>query len=118
MSAFDPKTDIAPPLAADCRLPLGDWSWRPIVAGQRCYFDVLDHAESQGWIEIVHCLFTEVDNATGLERPDIIYFDDGLLVAVLDQGIAGSASLTNPAKLLTQSSLNRSGPSGWIIALA
>jgi len=47
-------------------LPLGDRPRRPIVAGQRCHFDILDHPEAQGWIEITHCLFIEVDNATGL----------------------------------------------------
>src|SRR5215469_10979007 len=42
-------------------LPLGDWSRRPIVAGERCHFDVLDHAESQARVEIAHCLFIEVN---------------------------------------------------------
>ncbi len=34
----------------------------------------------ESWIEIAHRLFIEVDNATGLEWPDIVYFDDDLLV--------------------------------------
>ena len=46
-------------------LPLRDRSRRPIVAGQGCNPDILDHAEAQAWIEIAHCLLIEINNATG-----------------------------------------------------
>ena len=51
--------------ASNYGLVLDDWSRRPIVAGQRRHFDILDHAESQARIEIAHCLFIEVNNTTG-----------------------------------------------------
>ena len=43
----------------------------------------------QGWIEIAHRLFIEVDDATGFERPDIVDFDDGALLGDFNKGISG-----------------------------
>jgi hypothetical protein len=51
----------------------------------------MDQPESQGWIEIAHGPFIEVNNAT------IIYLDDRLLIDTLDQGIARPLATVNAA---------------------
>jgi hypothetical protein len=39
----------------------------------------VDDSALEGWIEIAHRLFIKVDDATGFERPNIVYFNDGSL---------------------------------------
>src|SRR5215217_7180622 len=63
-------------------------SW-PIIPDQWGNHDSADQSEFERWIKIAHRLFVEVDDATGFERPDIIYFNDGLLSGALNQGIRG-----------------------------
>jgi hypothetical protein len=38
----------------------------------------LNHPARQAWIEIAHCLLIEINDTTGLLRPNIIYLHDGL----------------------------------------
>jgi hypothetical protein len=71
----------------------------------------------QGWIKKAHCSFVEVNNATRLQRPNIIYFDDDFLIDTLDQRISSPAAM-DATKLFTQTSLDRSGPRRRVVALA
>jgi hypothetical protein len=54
-----------------------NWARFPTIAGQRRN---LHNSALKGWIEIAHHLFIEVDDATGFEQPDTVYFDDGALL--------------------------------------
>src|SRR5215468_7484567 len=66
---------------------------------------------------MAHCSFVEVNNATRLQRSNIIYFDDDLLIDTLDQRISSPAAM-DATKLFTQTSLDRSGPRRRVVALA
>src|SRR5215213_5066756 len=94
-------------------------SW-PIIAGQWGNHDSADQSEFESWIKIAHRLFVEVDDATGFERPDIIYFNDGLLSGALNQGIRGPIlpAVADTAKPLTQISLDCGCPLNRIIGLS
>jgi len=61
----------------------------PIVSDQWVTMTPGDESEFESWIEIAHRLFVEVDDATGFERPDIVYFDDDLLVDASTRAYAG-----------------------------
>src|SRR5882757_6557565 len=99
---------------------LFDRSGWPIIPEQWGHHDSGDESEFESWIKIAHRLFVEVDDATGFERPDIIYFNDGFLIDALNQGIRGPILLavTDTAKLLTQISLDCGCPLNWIIWLS
>src|SRR5262249_18798304 len=66
---------------------------------------------------MAHRSFVEVNNATRLQRSNIIYFDDDLLIDTLDQRISSPAAM-DATKLFTQTSLDRSGPRRRVVALA
>src|SRR3974377_1573719 len=66
---------------------------------------------------MAHRSFVEVNNATRLQRSNIIYFDDDLLIDTLDQRISSPATM-DATKLFTQTSLDRSGPGRRVVALA
>src|SRR5450830_609092 len=97
-----------------------DRSGCPTVTEQRRNLDTVDDPELQGWIEIAHRLFIKVDDATGFERPDIIYFNDGSLIGGFNQGVCGPIvfAIADATERLTQISLDRGGPRDRIIELA
>src|SRR6516165_9535248 len=66
---------------------------------------------------MAHCSFVEVNNATRLQRSNIIYFDNDPLIVTLDQRISSFAAV-DATKPFTQTSLDRSGPRRRVVALA
>jgi hypothetical protein len=49
----------------------------------------VDESALEGWIKVAHRLFIEVDDTTRLERPDIVYFNDGSLIGDFNKGECG-----------------------------
>src|SRR5580700_2005979 len=99
---------------------VGDWSGSPNFPKQRRNHDMLDKSKFQRWIEIAHRLFIEVDDATRFQRPDIVYFDDGLLLKSRNKCKRRSIvfAVVDAAKLLAQIDLNCGSPCGGIILFA
>ena len=62
---------------------------RPTVAGQRRNLHTVDDFAFEAWIEVAHRLLIKVDDAARFERPDIVYFNDGLLIATSTRAYAG-----------------------------
>ena len=100
------------------RSPLGDRSGRPTIAGQWRDLDAVDHPASKGWIEIVHRLLIEIDDAAGREWPDIIDLDNDPLASALNESVVGPPAMAYPAEPSAQTGLDRRGPRGRIVALA
>jgi hypothetical protein len=73
-----------------------------MIAGQWCNHDVMDQPALQGRIEIAHCSSIEIDDTTGCEQSNIIYFNDDLPTGALYQGIPQFRAMANPAKPSTQ----------------
>ena len=89
----------------------------PTVAGQRRNLHAVDDSALEGWIEVAHRLSIKVDDATGFERPDIVYFNDRSLMGDFNEGVSGLVvfAMTNAAKRLAQISMDRSGPRDRIV---
>ena len=83
------------------RSRLGNRSERPIVAGKRGNLYALNDAQLQAWIEMAHRPFIEINDATGRQRPHIIYLDDDLLAFGLDEGKFRLRAKLDPAKFAT-----------------
>src|SRR5882724_2082494 len=119
-SAYDPKPTSVMSFHAESEGSLFNRPGWPIVSDQWGDHDSGDESEFESWIEIAHRLFVEVDDATGFERPDIVYFDDDLLVDALNQGIRGSIlpAIADTAKPPTQIDLDCGCPLDWIVRLS
>ena len=72
-----------------------------MIAGQWCNLDIMDQPALQGRIEITHRLSVKINDTTGFERSDIIYFNDDLLTGARNEGIPQLRAAANPAKLST-----------------
>src|SRR5262245_32192590 len=92
----------------------------PTVAGQRRNLHAVDESALEGWIKVAHRLFIEVDDTTRLERPDIVYLNDGALVGDFNKSVCGPVVFAkpDPTKRLAQISLDRGGPRDGIVKLA
>jgi hypothetical protein len=66
-----------------------NWAGFPTVAGQRRNLHAVNDSALEGWIEIAHRLFIEVDDAARFERPDIVYLNDGALLGDFNKGVGG-----------------------------
>src|SRR4029077_2816008 len=60
----------------------------------------------------------EINNTTRLQRADIVYFDDGLLIGAFNKSIATAVAATDTTKFFTQISLDRGRPRRWVITFA
>ena len=71
----------------------------------------------EGWIEVAHRLFIEVGDATGFERPDIVYFNDGSLIGDLNKRVRRPVvfAMADAAKGFAQVNLDRGGPRDRIV---
>lgn len=77
----------------------------------------MDDSAFEAWIEVAHRLSIEIDDATGFERPDIIYFNDGSLIGDLDKGVCRPVvfAMVDAAKRFAQVNLDRGSPRDGII---
>jgi hypothetical protein len=77
----------------------------------------VDDSALEGWIEVAHRLFIKVDDATGFERPDIIYFNDGSLIGDFNKRVCGPVvfAMADAAKRFAQVNLDRGSPRNGII---
>src|SRR5262245_43209635 len=91
---------------------MSDRSCNPILAGKRSDLDAFDDAELHCRVEILHRLLIKVDDASWLERPNIIYFDDRSLVCRFDEREPRAISLSreDAAKESAQIRLNSRSP--------
>jgi hypothetical protein len=64
----------------------------------------VDDTELEGRIEIAHRLLIKIDDTTGFERPDIVYFNDRSLIGDFNKGVCGPVvfAMADAAKRLAQ----------------